>query len=594
VKRTGKRDLKDFLRAITDPQLLDRVPLIAITFLTTLVHLISSVDLGFRDLHIRAPLALLSIAPVLALIWLAHRISGSSELIRFTLVPLSYFFGGALRGALLERLLQWSGVLEGEFESFRIFAGMTIVTGTCMVVAYSWSATQKARVTIAELQLETSTLAQALEKLRLSSDRSNRDELERVHERVSQELLQAIRADSADVGSKLETLIYQVVRPLSQDFAREIKNWKSPSTENLRLTFKTFWSSIDPVKHVRTPVVAVTSIIIASIASLFALFDFRNAVEVIVGATLSFLITSYLFFRILGKMYQYVKQPWREVLLTMTLFLIAIPTILIQRIALADTEDPNIYVIPTLAATPLVGWVIIIGTAALGLSKELTEKLAGIRDDLRWAIARINLLTWYQKGVISRMLHGPIQNSIQVAILRMKSADESKSTEIINEVIERIDRSLKDTLDPRKSTALEIQTLQSIAQTWKSVAEISIELSEAGQAALTRDLEASSIVTDLVEEVCSNSIRHGKARAINIKVDAIAGSIDISITDDGSIFIEEERSAGLGMQFLDACSIEWKRSLNQGLNSLYLRVPTSYGHGLGAATTLDEIAFQSQ
>jgi signal transduction histidine kinase len=594
VKDSARRDYKEFLRAITDPQLLDQAPLIAVAVSTTFVHLITSVDLGFRDLHIRAPLALLSIVPVLALIWLAHRISRGNEALRFVLVLLAYFVGGAIRGALLNTFLQWSGVLQDDFESYRIFAGMTIISGTCMVVAFSWSATQKARVTIAELQAETSVLAQALEKLRLNSEQSNRDELKRVHEKVSQELLQTIRMDSSDMGSKLETLIYQVVRPLSQDFAREIRNWEPPSTENLQLTLRTFWSSIDPVKHVRTPVVAITSMVIASVASLFALFDFQNAIEVIVGATLSFLITSYLFFRVLGKMYQYVKQPWREILLTLTLLLIAIPTIFIQRIALADTEDPNIYVIPTLVATPLVGWMIIIGTAALGLSKELTEKLAGIRNELQWTIARINLLTWYQKGVISRMLHGPIQNSIQVAILRMKSADESESPEIVNEVVERIDRSLKEILDPQKSTELEMQTLQSIAKTWKNLAEISLEMSGEGQAALINDLEASSIVTDLVEEVCSNAIRHGKANKVNIKVDAKAGSINIVITDDGSVFIEQERSAGLGLQFLEACSIEWKRSLNQGLNSLYLRVPTSYGHGLGAATTLDEIAFQSQ
>jgi hypothetical protein len=580
VKVAGKRDLREILRAVTNPNLLSKFPLIAIAVLTVLVHLITSVDLGFRDFELRAPIALISIAPAILLVWIAHKISGNREPLRFLLVPLAYLLGGAIRGALLEWLLREAGVLQVNFANFRIYAGMAIVASTFILVSYTWSTVQQAIADINELQIQTKNLSDALTKVREETEEADREQVAQVQERISSELFTAVQVEPSNMRASLERVVYDVVRPLSLDFATEIRNWQPPSTQSLQLTPRLFWSYLDPVKHIRIPVVGIVSMITAAIASLFALFDLQDAIEVVVGASITLLISSFVVFRIVGRLFRTLKSPLRDVILTISFIVMTIPTIIVQRLALAGNENPNLYVVPTLVITPLFGWVILIGSAALGVSKDLTGQLIQIRNDIRWAIARINLLTWYRRGVISRILHGPVQNSIQVAILRMKSADDDQNVEIAEEVIARIDAAMKEFLDPEISPELELQALDSIEETWRSVAEISIELTEACRAALTDDLPASSIVSDLVQEVCSNAIRHGGAKRIGIKADAYDGSVEIMVLDDGTARGDRVNQTGLGTQFLDACSIEWLREIVDGQNKLSLRVPTSHGHTL--------------
>jgi signal transduction histidine kinase len=580
VESTKKRDFREILRAVTNPTLLSRFPLIAIAILTTLVHLITSIDLGFRDLEIRAPIALISILPALILVWIAHRVSGERESLRFLLVPLAYLGGGAIRGAFLEAMLREFGVFQDGFESFRIYAGVAIVASTFILVTYTWSKVQRAIIDINELQAQTKNLSDALAKVRDQTQEADQEQMKRVQQQISDELFKAIQVGPSKMRNSLERVVYEVVRPLSLDFASEIRNWQPPSTKSLRLTPRLFWSYIDPVKHIRIPVVGIVAMITASIASLLALFDLQEAMKVIVGATLSLLISSFITFRLVGRFFRTLKSPIRDFVLTMSFVVMTIPTVFVQQLALAETANPNLYVVPTLVITPLFGWVILIGSAALGLSKELTGRLINIRNEIRWAIARINLLTWYRRGLISRILHGPVQNSIQVAILRMKSADENQNLEIANEVIARIDNSLREILDPETSPELELQALESIKETWRSVAEISIELTEQCREALRDDLAASSIVTDLVQEVCSNAIRHGNASQILVKSDSKDGVIEVSVLDDGSAHIDGEVKAGLGTQFLKSCSIDWRRERVDGKNLLHLAVPTSHGNTL--------------
>jgi two-component sensor histidine kinase len=578
VKPAEKRDLREILRAITNPTLLSKFPLIAIAVLTVLVHLITSIDLGFRDLEIRAPIAFISILPAILLVWIAHRVSGERESLRFVLVLIAYLLGGAIRGALLERLLREVGVLQDDFVSFRIYAGMTIVASTFILVSYTWSTIQQAVLYISDLQVQNKTLTEALGKVREETEVTDREQLKQVQERIREELLKAIQVGPSHLRVSLEKVVNEVVRPLSQDFAREIKNWQPPSTEGLKLTPLLFWSYIDPVKHLRIPVVGITSMIIASIASLLTLLDLQDALQIIVGVSVSLLISSYIVFKLVGQLFRSLNSPLRDLVLTLSFIVMTIPAVFVQRLVLAGTENPDLYVVPTLVITPLFGWVILIGSAALGLSKELPGQLVEIRNDIRWAIARINLLAWYRRGVISRILHGPVQNSIHVAILRMKSADEDQSMEIMNEVISRIETSLREILDPTISPALELQTLESIEETWRNVAEISIDLTEESREAFKGDLASSSIVSDLVQEVCSNAIRHGGAQRINIEVDSKSGSIEILVLDDGTARSDRLNHAGLGSQFLDACSIEWQRRIVDGQNKLALRVPTSHNH----------------
>lgn len=576
VPGTPRSNLRDILDAVTTRSLLKPVPALTLTIFTTIVHIVSSVDLGFSDLLIRTLMAVLSVAPLFVCIWIAHLISNNKRVLLYLLVPLSYIVGGGLRGALLEELLITTGVLQGDFTSYRIYAGVPIVTTTSLFVAYAWATAERAGNVVNHLRNEATALELALGDLKNKSDEVDDKEVLRIKEAIEKELIKVSEIESTELQSNLRVLIDETVRPLSQDFAKEIKEWKAPGFDSLRLSFRGFWRSIDPVKHLPTPIVSVVALVLSTIASLFAFFDLRNALELIIGVSISSLISYRIFYSVMRRWFSDLTGTKRDFAITFMLFLMALPPVYIQTVALADTDDPYIYVTATLIVTPLFGWLILTGSAALGLSRSVTRELREIRNNLKWVVARINLLSWYRRGVISRLLHGPIQNSVQVALLRLKSADEGQAETIIREVIARIDSNIQAILNPAISVPGEMLSLKSIQEIWGGVAAITIDFKGNTKIALEEDVAATAIVTDLLHEICSNSIRHGQAKNISIYIDASNGIVDIEVEDDGISVINIENSSGLGIKFLDACTISWERTRVKDMNILRLKVPTTF------------------
>jgi signal transduction histidine kinase len=566
----------EFLRAITNKSILRPIPVLSIILLTTLVHVIGSADLGYRNLEIRVPLAVISILPLFIFIKLSQLAQRQNEKLYFALVLFSYFLGGIVRGAIIENLLINTGLLQVTDENFRILAGMMIVTTTCLFVSYSWSMIENARTKINELKFEAEALKNALKVLQENSDESKNDDLQVIHEKISKEILTALQDDNSDLSTRLTSVVYKTIRPLSKDFAQDIRRWQPPEFENIQLSFGNFWASIDPLKHLKTPVVGIIALVISALASLVAFFDLRNAIEAISAVTVTLLITTFILFRVASRFFSELKSPLRDVVITLLFIVVSLPAVMAQRLVLADTDNPNIFVVATIVAIPIVGWLILTGSAALALTRSLTQELTAIRDDIQWAVARINLLNWYRKGLISRLLHGPIQNSVQVALLRLKSADENKSSEIISEVIQRIDRALQEILDPQISAKLERQTLEEISETWKGIAEISLRISQSCQEALRFDPATATIVTDLLQEICSNAIRHSEAKKIQILANFSDGAIDLEVMSDSKNTIQVSGEGGLGTQFLNSCSIEWRREIRDEAFQLSLKVPTSY------------------
>lgn len=570
-------NLKDVLDAVTTRSLLKPVPVLAVTVLSTLVHLITSVDLGFGDLLVRTLVAVVSVIPLFICILLAHRLSFNKKGLIYIFVPLSYLIGGSLRGALLETLLIATSVLEEDFTSYRIYAGVLIITTTCSIMAFAWAMAERAGNIVINLQNETQDLETALQELRSKSIDFDNEDVVRIKEVIEKELIKVADIESTELQDNLKALVDEMVKPLSVDFSKEIKEWKSPKFDSSKLTFAGFWKLIDPINQLPTPIVSLIALVTSSIASVFTFLDLRTALELILGVSIAAFISTKIAYLIIRRWYKELKGIKRDFSITLIFFLIAVPPAYVQTLVLADTDDPRIYVAATLLIAPLFGWLIVIGSAALGLQREVRSELLKIRDDLKWVVSRINLLSWYRRGVISRLLHGPIQNSIQVALLRLKSADEDQSEAIVREVIARIDNSIQAVLNPSISIRDEMLSLNSIQEVWGSVASISLDFDEVSKTALEQDVATFTIVTDLIHEICSNSIRHGQARQLSIRLRADMGVVDITVTDDGNFVGEIDSSSGLGAKFLEACSMSWSRTRVTNQNILNLQVPTTFG-----------------
>ncbi|MEN9923710.1 MAG: hypothetical protein RIS09_1224, partial [Actinomycetota bacterium] len=187
---------------------------------------------------------------------------------------------------------------------------------------------------------------------------------------------------------------------------------------------------------------------------------------------------------------------------------------------------------------------------------------------------RINLLSWYQQGIISRLLHGPIQNSIQVGLIKIQSTTSTDDqNEILGEVLQRIDEAIREVTNESNSSSLETEALAKIPDIWAGVAQIQVILPDDCRVRLMHDVAALSITVDLVHEVCSNAIRHGAATEIAITLNSSADTLVIQGSDNGNSYVPHTNPDGLGAYFIDSCTVTYERERKQGTNTYLLEIP---------------------
>ena len=123
-----------------------------------------------------------------------------------------------------------------------------------------------------------------------------------------------------------------------------------------------------------------------------------------------------------------------------------------------------------------------------------------------------------------------------------------------------------------------------VVTTWRGVADITVDVHPDAHVALESDPAAASILVDLVQEACSNAIRHGVARTLAITVTSDDRVVCLELADDGAAFPDTPATDGLGKQFLRECAVTWSRSREGTRNRLTLAIPISANGGSPRST----------
>jgi signal transduction histidine kinase len=195
-------------------------------------------------------------------------------------------------------------------------------------------------------------------------------------------------------------------------------------------------------------------------------------------------------------------------------------------------------------------------------------KMRRMRDDLAWAVARVNLLDWFNQGLISRLLHGPIQNSLQAASIRLQESPASQNADKVIEDLSQRMSEIAPLIQEETFMAPEIsKALAELIELWADLAIIEVLLEQSVQIKLEQDVPAAYITLDICQEICSNAIRHAKARKIELNITASDKAITISMIDDGEPR-KKNSEFGIGTEFLTTCSIDWRYIRNANSQNL--------------------------
>lgn len=548
---TGSR-IRESLQAATDPRLLQWPPSLLLVAMLTLYHLAASIDLGAAHLLIRLPIAVASMVPALFAIRAAHLLSRRLPQVRVPAVLASYVVGGALRGWLLEVLLDRTGVLPSG-GAYRLLAGSVYVTVTAVLISIGWSTMEDSRVSIARLQQEVASLERSAIELQNASQAQDAERIVAMGQRISEQLGTVLYFQSDAHRDCLQALVKDVIRPLSRRFAPEPTPSIAANPVLEPVKWRLVFGALDPVKHLSKPAALVAIVLLAAMSSFATFHDVGTVAALSVAIALTLAASMYVTASVARQLLLHVGPALRGVVLGICFLAMALPPSLVTRLMLAHTANPSAYVIPGLLVIPALTGVLVISRASADYFTSITEEIARVHAQLRWSMARVNLVSWHRQGIISRLLHGPIQNNMQVAIMRLQSADDDEHLTIMSDVMARIEDAVRAAVDVDASPARDLAALQASISNWSGVARIHLDTSLECTAVLLEDPPACAIFVDAVMEACSNAIRHGGATNLDIAGSCTDHGVRIRVTDNGAWTVRT--GGGLGTEMMAACSI---------------------------------------
>jgi len=379
------------------------------------------------------------------------------------------------------------------------------------------------------------------------------DPLRHEIERVS-----GIQLSSSDLRKEvmiIQSFIEERLRPLSHDLWRAQK-LEPPRLRYLQSLYRLFFLTKSQFGYAIIPSF-VFSVVAGSTIETFA-FAWRHA--------LLHLIVQVIVFLAFESIYERSKSLQKYLNLIAVLMCISIPLVFdLLLISNYQTTPSNLG-----AEIVSIGWFLLLS---------LTFTVAKAQSDYR-----IELISILQKNLerdstlaedsqiaeqYAKYLHGDIQSTLSAAQMQLQTASDSDDLTLGKATIEKLasvlrrdhhDYVIGDAISP-------FAKFQQIIDAWEGIATISIDIEEG-------DLYDTSLlkVNQVLEELVSNSIRHGKATEISVVVEKKDhGIIRVSYADNGN---EMQRGqAGLGSSLVGQNTITFERRRQDNRNLIDFTLP---------------------
>jgi signal transduction histidine kinase len=406
------------------------------------------------------------------------------------------------------------------------------------------------------LRTERSRLISAASELRGKRLQEEAHLREEINDLLLREVKNLNAQSNREIIISLQKLINDIVRPISHNLANQIPKWKPEdfAARPDRISIREILLGIKPENAINIRI--LSTLMLLQTLPFISLYGWVTVLKIELTILflfpISLIITQTLLVRLTSKM----TPSLRLFLIFASLGISAVPTGSVIYFLIRNSPDPYYFLKAGPSFTMLAAGLIITSTALQNATKNVREELSKTNDELRWIIARKNLVIWNLRGSLSRNLHGPIQSAIQVSVFDLRKAVE---TDALNaDLIERIQKNISEAICNlnamnRKSLGVQ-QVFDDVVETWRDHCNIAIHVSDETLEVLTQDPAAKSASEEIVREFVSNALRHAEAKNVEIQITLTDKCLLISTTNDGFEF-NEESSKGLGLGLLDSIAI---------------------------------------
>ena len=482
--------------------------------------------------------------------------------------------GGIARGAAVQGVLLAMGYVEGATSTLTLRLATSAITGlmTFLVAAAGVQAVRDYRASTALLMMERQRLTVLLETSTEGIETRQADALEQVRARLDDSLREFAVDSAPSAVASLESLAGDIVRPLSHSLARDVPEWQSDA---IRETHKSrlweVWKDPVPSAAIR-PIVVTAVILVMALPATFLAYSPRYGVPaVLTGALVVVVVLG------LGR-FSMLHWPPRSALrmwLRLSAVLLIAGAAAAWATSLMESADESAGVFARVGAIviPVFGFLVAVISMMVARMKEVTSELTSVTQQLQWALARVQAQQWEQGGHLSRALHGPVQSLIHARLLALRNQAESGDVVpgALVSLREELQAALESAMAPPDAPRSLVNVLRDVEETWAGVARIECHIDEGTARALEGDPLCTHVLTDLLGEAVSNSIRHGGARRVSVEVTMASEDLVLArVVDDGAM--SSDPLPGLGTTLLTRCTYDWMIT-SDGPTTLTARVP---------------------
>jgi signal transduction histidine kinase len=192
--------------------------------------------------------------------------------------------------------------------------------------------------------------------------------------------------------------------------------------------------------------------------------------------------------------------------------------------------------------------------------KATTENLVGVNQQLEILNASLRQELWLNRRRTASVLHGPVQAALFASAMKL-SQEQKPTSELVAEVERDIAAAIEKLNNPSNLEGEDIsELLNQIIEIWSDAAEITIEIPEQLEAAITRQPLTSEALIEISREFITNAIKHGKAGKVSLTVSRLDDlRIAIKVVDDGQ-GLPPGAKPGFGSKLLSELSLVWSQT----------------------------------
>jgi two-component sensor histidine kinase len=397
---------------------------------------------------------------------------------------------------------------------------------------------------------------------------------------VEAELIDAIKPIAqADAAAALEILrksIDDVVRPLSHYLDSQVPQWQPPHVpeSELRIDWKRAAVEAADPREIR-PVVIIAALIATSLPTVLARYTLPFALGLYATTIATSLCALWAARRAGGAAASRMSERLRWLVFVCSLLLSGQIAGLVTYAWTRGTATPLGYVFLMPAFCVIIGFIVALAMTAMRLASEIEAELDVTNRELRWAVARSQEIQRQRKRALVHVLHGHVQATMGASFLRIQN--ERDDPERMQDLLVSIESDLERAIGKLSSQQDEPNDLtvvvRRIATTWTGVARIEHSINHSTLDALRGDPVCLTSLNDLITELCFNSVKHGNASVIEVKVTvARARAVQLEVRDNGQLTVSHG-GGGLGTQLLENSAINWSRTSVDGWTVTSVLVP---------------------